>query len=198
MCFGLIYSKKAKGGCGNSNGGLFSNDSGSVDGSGESSTSENDVNVVTSAREDPKPCKYKRLTKQADRNIIVTEAEVHTGSDPSIKQLIAKLSSDMHMLYSALSKRMDKLESSLEQQLSTYVAQLLGKRVNTELGRIKKEMDANLKSFKGTIKDEIEEELGDINSKLHDLSNRHVPSLRLDQNDRSLNAAIMDLPESAN
>ena len=88
----------------------------------------------------------------------------------------------MHMLYSALSKRMDKLESSLEQQLSTNVAQLLDKRVNTELGRIKKEMDANLKSFKETIRDEIEEELGDINSKLHDLSNRPVSSLQLDQN----------------
>ena len=190
--------KKAKGGCGNSNGGLRSNDSGSDNESGDSSESENAVNVDESAREDPKPRKYKQARKTVGRNIIVTEAEVHTDSDPSIKQLIAKLSSDMHMLYSALSERMDKLESSLEQKLSTKVAQLLDKRVNTELGRIKKEVDANLVSFKETLRDEIDEELGEINNKLHDLSNRPMSSVRFDQNDRSLNVAIRDLPESAN
>ena len=47
MCFGLIYFKKAKSGCGNSNGGFFSNDSASVDGSGDSLASENDVNVAS-------------------------------------------------------------------------------------------------------------------------------------------------------
>ena len=63
------------------------------------------MNADESTREDPKSRKYKQARKTADRNIIVTEAEV----------------------------------------------QLLDKRVNTELGRIKKAVDANLESFKETL-----------------------------------------------
>ena len=90
----------------------------------------------------------------------------------------------MHMLYSALNERIDKLESSLEQKLSRKMAQLLDKRDYSELGRIKKVVNANLESFKETLRNENDEELSDINDKLHDLRNRQVSSLRLDQNDR--------------
>ena len=104
----------------------------------------------------------------------------------------------MHMVYSALIERIDKLESSLEQKLSRKMAQLLDKRVYSELGRIKKVVNANLESFKETLRDENDEKLSDINDNLHDLRNRQVSSLRLDQNDRSLNVTIRDSPESAN
>ena len=49
--------------------------------------------------------------KPSARKVTVTEADVHVDSDPSVKQLIAKLSADMHMLCSSLNERMDKLKS---------------------------------------------------------------------------------------
>ena len=45
-----------------------------------------------------------------------------------MKQLIAKLSADIHMLYSCLNEGMDNLESCLEQKISNKVAKLLDKR----------------------------------------------------------------------
>ena len=45
--------------------------------------------------------------------------------------------------------------------MSTKVAQLLNKRVDTEFGRIKKEVGAYLKSFKETLRGEIDVELGE-------------------------------------
>ena len=131
------------------------------------------------------------------RKVIVTEADVHVDSDPSVKQLIAKLSADMHMLCSSLNERMDKLESCLEQKISTKVAQLLDKRVNIELSRIKKEVNDKLDSFKETFRDEINDELVDITSKVNELRNLPTAPVQLDKN-RSLNVAIRDLPESVN
>ena len=135
--------------------------------------------------------------KPSARKVIVTEADVHVDSDPSVKQLIAKLSADMHMLCSSLNERMDKLESCSEQKISTKVAQLLDKKVNTELSRIKKEVNDKLDSFKETFRDEINDELVDITSKVNELRNLPTAPVQLDKN-RSLNVAIRDLPESVN
>lgn len=121
---------------------------------------------------------------KSDRNIIVTEADVHVNSDPSLKQMIAKLSSDMHMQYTSLSERIDKLEAGLEQRISQKVAQLLDKRVNTELGRIRTDIDKRLETFKSGI-------LKDMSDKVaagHDTCKQHA--------DISLNVAIRGLDES--
>lgn len=48
------------------------------------------------------------------RKIIVTNADVHVDANPSIQQLIARLSSDMHMMFTSLTERMEKLETGLE------------------------------------------------------------------------------------
>ena len=133
--------------------------------------------------------------KPSARKVIVTDADVHVDSDPSVKQLIAKLSADMHMLCSPINERMDK--SRLEQKISAKVAQLLDKRVNTELSRIKKEVNDKLDSFKETFRDEINDMLVDITSKVNELRNLPTAPVQLDKN-RSLNVAIRDLPESVN
>ena len=122
-----------------------------------------------------------------DGEIIVTKADVHADSDPSVKQMISKLSADVHMMFTSLSDRIDKLEAGLEQRISHKVAQLLDKRVNAELGRIKKEVDSRLDSFKDEIIEDVEEKLNDI----------QVTST-CEHTDISLNVAIRNLRESVN
>ena len=123
---------------------------------------------------------------------------MHTDPDPndvSVKQLLAALSADMHKMYTlSLHDRIDKFEAGLEQRISNKVAQLLDKRVNTELNRIKKDVDARLETFKESFRDEISEELDGLNDKL---SNMCVPETA-SHTDRSLNVAIRGLPESDN
>ncbi len=100
-----------------------------------------------------------------DRSIVITEADVHVDSEPTVKELIAKMSSDMHMMFTCLAERIDKLESGLEERISTKVAQLLDKRVNNELGRIKRDIDARLDTFNDTMRIDIGDELDVIRKK---------------------------------
>ena len=51
--------------------------------------------------------------------------------------MIAKLSTDMNMMFLSLNEKFEKMESGLEQRISNKVAQLLDKRVNSELKKIK-------------------------------------------------------------
>ncbi|MEW8341803.1 MAG: hypothetical protein AB2708_18305, partial [Candidatus Thiodiazotropha taylori] len=128
--------------------------------------------------------KSKHVHQKSDRNIIVTEADVHVSSDPSLKQMIAKLSSDIHMQYTSLSERIDKLEAGTEQRISQKVAQLLDKRVNTELGRIRIDIDKRLETFKsGIFKDMSDKVATEL-----DACKQHA--------DISLNVAIRGLDET--
>ena len=131
--------------------------------------------------------------KSPRRNVFLTEAEVHDDSsagDVSVKQLLAALSADMHMMYNSLHDRIDQFEAGLEQRISNKVAQLLDKRVNTELNRIKKDVDERIDTFKETLRSEINEDLDEINEKLSKLQRPEAgPS-------RSLNVVIRGLPES--
>ena len=132
-------------------------------------------------------CKQGDQGKVKDREIIVTEADVHMDSDPSVKQMISKLSADVHMMFTSLSDRIDKLEAGLEQRISHKVAQLLDKRVNAELGRIKKEVDTRLDSFKDEIMEDMDEKLSGIQI-----------TQSCDHTDISLNVAIRNLRETVN
>ena len=94
------------------------------------------------------------------------------------------------MMYNSLHDRIDKFEAGLEQRISNKVAQLLDKRVNTELSRIRKDVDDRMETFKETIRSEMSDELEEVNNKLASLQRSEtVP-------DRSLNVAIRGLPES--
>lgn len=46
-------------------------------------------------------------------NIVVNNADVHVDANPSIQQLFARLSSDMHIMFISLTERMGKLETDL-------------------------------------------------------------------------------------
>ena len=74
------------------------------------------------------------------------------------------------------------------------MAQLLDKRVNVELGRIKKDVDSKLDTFRDTLREEIADEFEVVNSKLSSLATPVTNNV----SDISLNVAIRNLPESVN
>lgn len=139
--------------------------------------------------------KKARVTTQAKRNLYQSVPSDDSGKHQSVEHLIAKLNADMHMQFSAMNERMDKLESSLEQRISNKVAQIIDKRVNTELSRIRKDVDCRLESFKEEIKSDISADLHDINDKMRVLSNGGP--VNSGQTDVSLNIVIRGLPESS-
>ncbi|MEW8548224.1 MAG: hypothetical protein AB2693_32370 [Candidatus Thiodiazotropha sp.] len=140
---------------------------------------------------------YKKDSSKAPRKVVVTEADVHVNAQPSLHQLIDKLSSDMNMMFLSLNERFDKMESSLEQRISSKVAQLLDKRVNSELSKIRKDVDTRMDDFKESIKADLAADLDDIRDELksHQPTMDHVSA---QAKDLSLNIVIRNLPESQN
>ena len=135
---------------------------------------------------------YRKGSQLRGGNLVITQADVHDDSEVSIKQMLAKMAADMNMHYNSLHERIDKFEAGLEQRISNKVAQLLDKRVNSEMGRIRKDVDERLDAFKETFRSEIDEEFDLLSGKLDSLQN-------IDHShDRSLNIATRGLPESNN
>ena len=62
--------------------------------------------------------------------------------------MLLKMAADMNMHYNSLHESIDKFEAGLEQRMSNKIAQLLDKRVNSELNRIRRDVDERLDSFK--------------------------------------------------
>ncbi|KAL4218696.1 hypothetical protein ACF0H5_021284 [Mactra antiquata] len=57
-------------------------------------------------------------TPQKAREVVVTAADVHVDGKAPVEQLIANLSADMHMLFSSLNERVEKLEKGIEQRIA--------------------------------------------------------------------------------
>ena len=96
--------------------------------------------------------------------------------------------------FSDLTGRLDRLESGLEKRISNKVAQILDKRISTEVSRIKKDVDDQISDFKDSIRAEVTADIEDLNEK--------IDSLRLDspvsQPDLSRNLIIRNLSETSN
>ena len=112
-----------------------------------------------------------------------------------MEQLFAKMSSDINMMFMSVNERLDKLDSGLEQRIANKVAQLLDKRVNTELNRVRKDIDSRLDDFKSSIK----ADLADLDDIRDEISTRVSTTPNIpQQKDLSLNIVIRNLPESHN
>ena len=126
---------------------MASEEGGDLDQDSSESASGGDLDDESGNNCNRKLRKKKSKAAAASRNIFRVNADVHSDPDPndvSVKQLLAALSADMHKMYTSLHDRIDKFEAGLEQRISSKVAQLLDKRVNTELGRIRKDVDERL------------------------------------------------------
>lgn len=69
----------------------------------------------------------------------------------------------------------DQPDSVLEQRMSIKVAQLLDKRVNTELDRIRRDVEDKHDSFKDVLKNKMKSQLKELNTKV-DLLAGNTPS----------------------
>jgi len=121
---------------------------------------------------------------------------IETTASPSVEQLIRQLSTDVHSLISGLTARMDKLESGLEQKISTKVTQLLDKRVSSEMSKLRKDVDSRMEGIKDAVVSEVSADIDDINAKLSDL--RSASNSSAPRDDISCNIIIRNMSESSN
>lgn len=142
-------------------------------------------------------------------NIVVSQADVHVDGNPSVEQLISKLSADMHMLFYSLQERMNKLESGLEQRISSKVSQILDRRLKNEMGHIQTTVDGKisdlngkveqqLKSHKDSLQTELVTELNVLHDRQEKLENAIMNGSDVSKGDIALNIIIRNLPEHKN
>ena len=147
--------------------------------------------------------KKPRVTKNARRML---DGDVESGNSPveksvpdtsnGVHELIANLSADLHMQFAALNERMDKMEQGLEQKIATKVAQILDKRVSTEMTKIRKDVDVKTSAVKKDIQTEVTAQMKNVNERLKvEIASSRANSSVSD--DLSLNVVIRGLPESA-
>ncbi|KAH3777499.1 hypothetical protein DPMN_178946 [Dreissena polymorpha] len=87
---------------------------------------------------------YKDSSPQSRSEIVVTSADVHVDENATLQQQISQLSSDTHMLFSALRERVDQVEKCVEQKIINKVSQVLDKRINSEVNRLHKDIDTKM------------------------------------------------------
>jgi len=124
-----------------------------------------------------------------------TQADVNAKANDHLEQLITKLSTDVHTMFSNLTQRMEKLETGLEQRISNKVSQLLDKRVTTELNRVRKDVDKRIGEVKDSIIAEVSVDLEQINDKLASLTSG---SASTSEPDIGLNVIVRNLGETTN
>ena len=129
--------------------------------------------------------------------VVVTEADVHVSAQPSVEQMIAKLSTDMNMMFLSLNEKFEKMESGLEQRISNKVAQLLDKHVNSELKKIKTDVESRMDDFKEIIKADLAADLDDSREELSTIKST-TDSTPSQAKDLSQNVVIRNLPENQN
>ena len=55
-----------------------------------------------------------------------------------------KLSADMNMIFMSVNERLDKIDSGFEKRIATKVSQILDKRVNSEMNKIRTDFESRL------------------------------------------------------
>ena len=128
------------------------------------------------------------------QNVVVTEADVHVSATPSVQQLFAKLSADMNMMFMSVNERLDKIDSGLEKRIATKVSQILDKRVNSEMNKIRTDFESRLVEFKESLRAEVSADLDDLRDEVK--SRESTTQSTNNERDISLNIVIRNLPES--
>ena len=128
------------------------------------------------------------------QNVVVTEADVHVSATPSVQQLFAKLSADMNMMFMSVNERLDKIDSGLEKRIATKVSQILDKRVNSEMNKIRTDFESRLVEFKESLRAEVSVDLDDLRNEVQ--SRESTTQSTTNERDISLNIVIRNLPES--
>ncbi|KAH3805935.1 hypothetical protein DPMN_134245 [Dreissena polymorpha] len=97
------------------------------------------------------------------------------------------------MQFAGLNERMDLLENGLVQEISSKVAQLLDKRVLTEISKIRKEVEVIINKVKRDIHAEVAAEIENIKDQLKEVSTNCGSAKTINFDD---NFVIRNIPES--
>jgi predicted transposase YbfD/YdcC len=152
---------------------------------------------------DSLPKKMKTLSRRTlhedsqspgSRTVVVAEADIHVSGQPSLEHLITKLSADMHMLFSS-SERMDKLESGLEKRIANKVSQLLDKIMNSEMIRIRKDVDERIEAATEALRVNVAEDIQNVSAKITSLASNTGLGSNTPE-DITKNFVIRGLPET--
>ena len=107
-------------------------------------------------------------------------------------QLILKMSEDMHSMFENLTIKMETMASEIEKKLRKKFANMLDKRINSEIEKVKKDIDTKIT----TIKDDLHDEIKDMDDKIEvlksDMSGCDIV------NSRGLNIVLCDAHERNN
>lgn len=160
------------------------------------------VNAKQSEEQKSKRAKHKKPTPNDDNtsppHTIVTEATVHVESSLSpdilmVTQLINKLSIDMRSMFSNVTTRIDDLETNLERKITHKVSQMVDKRINSEVTKVRKDVNSVVENLRA----DIDNDLKSVEDKLDEISEK-IESTESADKDLSYNIVIRNLPESVN
>ncbi|KAL4229077.1 hypothetical protein ACF0H5_012116 [Mactra antiquata] len=140
---------------------------------------------------------------------LIAQADVHVSANTSIEKImqkmcsdVANLSSEIQLMYSSFETRLDKLESGLEKRISNKVAQMIDKRMNSEVSKSQKSIESKIELIRDEVYAQVNSDIDDVNQKvtadLDDIKSRIVgisESGDTVPGNNELNIVIRNLPE---
>ena len=118
----------------------------------------------------------------------LTKADVHVNAEVSTNQLIQKMNQDMHKMFDSLTLKMDTIAEEIEKKLCAKFLQMLDKRINNEIRKVKEDIDSRI----SIVKEDIYDEIKDLNDKVADLNSGDS------ENKRELNIILRNVSERTN
>ncbi|XP_053402913.1 putative uncharacterized protein DDB_G0286901 [Mercenaria mercenaria] len=114
----------------------------------------------------------------------------YSSSDTdNLSKLIMKLSRDVSTLNTDMNCRNDKLETTLESKICHKIGNLIDKRVNAEVSRLKSDINMRINAFTEDIRQEMADMEGKVKNIL-EISNANVNNSEI----RKQNVAVRGLP----
>ncbi|CAG2217084.1 unnamed protein product [Mytilus edulis] len=159
------------------------------------SDSESESDSVKTTKQQ-KRTKNLQATVSGSVSNVIAEAEVHMDSSISpdvrvLSQMISTLSHDMRNMFGDMNTRINDLERNLERKITVKVNQIIDKRVNSEIKKVRSEVNAVVDS----LRLDIDEDLQVVEKKLEDFSNQITNQ---STSNIDCNLVIRNLPESTN
>ena len=140
-------------------------------------------------------------TKNSDHNISSDNMSTILQSLQNISSelklvnttLSERITTEVKKVNDTVSKRMNKLEEDLDKRLSDKLAQLVDKRVNNEMKKIRSEVDSRINEIRSDINAEIDELGAKVNSITDTMQiDRGSPCAEA----KRLNVVVRNFPES--
>ncbi|MES9880126.1 MAG: hypothetical protein ABW185_04515 [Sedimenticola sp.] len=152
-------------------------------------------NKVTTKNTEIMTSPKNKHTNAASDSFVLTQADVHMSADVNVRDVLVKISADMHAMWLSLSDRMSALESSIEKRVSAKLMNTIDKRMNSETTRLKKDIDSRFANITATLTADIDGVRREINKttnrKSDSANNGH-------ERESNLNVIVRNLPESQN